>query len=298
LGVPVLPPRIAGLDHRSDLEADVHILGTLTVAAGSLRGAAHFESAEARQDSYALGSSKGEDWLIVALADGVSSGKFSHLAAVTACLHGVAGAKELLPASSSTPYSTDMLQSLDWSKLSEDIRSAILAQARKVLGGVIKSADGQPADPESVPPETYARAMSTTFEVSVVACRPDTEGRHAFVRVVFAGDGTGLILDPERGWKVISLGKHVNPHIATNSVVPLPIDPGPPSITSGYMSRGQALLITTDGIGDFIADGSTAVGGYLHDRWSTPKGLNEYVNTLSFVTQQADDDRTAVVVWT
>jgi serine/threonine protein phosphatase PrpC len=77
----------------------------------------------------------------------------------------------------------------------------------------------------------------------------------------------------------------------------LPSDEVSVLVRHDSIEPGQALVITTDGIGDFLADGSTPVGGYLHQAWRTPVSHAEMLRSASFVTFQCDDDRTAVVVW-
>jgi hypothetical protein len=84
---------------------------------------------------------------------------------------------------------------------------------------------------------------------------------------------------------------------ANNAVLPLPIDSGPPLVQPGLLEPGQAVLATSDGIGDFIGNGSTEVGGYLHQEWSKPVSVVNLVRSASFITYQSDDDRTAVIVW-
>jgi hypothetical protein len=67
----------------SGLAADGVRLGDLEVRAATMVGAGHRcqEPAVARQDAYALGRTKGGDYLVIAVADGVGQSKHSDLAA-------------------------------------------------------------------------------------------------------------------------------------------------------------------------------------------------------------------------
>jgi serine/threonine protein phosphatase PrpC len=282
---------------RPDALVDVAQAGPLRVAAVSLRGLAHFDPPHLpRQDAYAIGQAGEGRWLIGVIADGVSAGHNSHLAADIACQTALSQVRTML---SDRDMSVPAVPTSAWEELARTITAEILLRARPIYQGKIRTADGADLDPLQVPTVEYARRMATTAELVVVDTEPDPAGGHAFVRVVVAGDGSGLVLDPRRGWRLLGRPtKQTSEGLVSHAVADaLPSDEVSVLVRHDSIEPGQALVITTDGIGDFLADGSTPVGGYLHQAWRTPVSHAEMLRSASFVTFQCDDDRTAVVVW-
>lgn len=64
----------------------------------------------------------------------------------------------------------------------------------------------------------------------------------------------------------------------------------------GSLEADQALLLVTDGIGDFLGDGSSPLGGFLQDRLLACAGLPDFLRAVGAWAYQMDDDRTAVLV--
>lgn len=283
----IAPPITGG--HRPAVIVDVVDVGRVTVGAVSLRGALHYDSRVVRQDSYALGTSDDGQWAVVGMADGVSEGPLSHLGADAAAQQSLTSARGELARVG--------FDAADWNAVAEDVRTKVRSRSRQLIAGKITTADGGTVDAQTLSDEDLARSMGTTAELLIVAVKPSESGVFPYVRIVIAGDGTGLVLDPSRGWKTLSIGKTHAGGFANNAVRPLPIDPGAPLIQRGELEHGQAIFVTTDGIGNFILDGSTQVGGYLHQEWAKPVSAVNLVRSSSFITYQADDDRTAVIVW-
>lgn len=275
--------------HRPAVVVDLVDAGRIVIGAVSVRGALHYDSRTVRQDSYSLGKSEDGAWAIAAIADGVSEGALSHLGADTAAHQAVTSAR--------TELARQGFESADWARVAAEVRAKVQASTRQLVAGKIVGADGTPVDPKTLSDEDLARAAGTTSELLVIAVKPSPAGTYSFARVVIAGDGSGLMLDPSRGWKPLSVGKNNVGGFANNAVKPLPLDVGTPVVQRGTLEPGQAVLLTTDGIGDFLVDGSTEVGGYLHQEWSTPISSVNLVRSASFVTYQSDDDRAVVIVW-
>ncbi|TFB96274.1 MULTISPECIES: protein phosphatase 2C domain-containing protein [unclassified Cryobacterium] len=275
--------------HRPAIVVDRIDSGALAIGAVSLRGAAHYDGGRVRQDSYSVGESRDGAWFIATIADGVSQGALSQIGADAAAQTGVSQVQAELARSG--------FDDADWQSVAVKVRDAVRARAEAVLAGSISNPRGEPMDVAGVSDRQYAVQLGTTAEFIVVANRADIDGAHRYVRVVVAGDGSSLILDPSKGWQVLSLGKSTSSGTKSNAVTALPLDPGPATVQHGTLHRGQALLVTTDGIGDFLLDGSTEVGGYLHNALKSPVGPVDLVRAASFVTFQADDDRTVVIVW-
>ena len=69
---------------------------------------------------------------------------------------------------------------------------------------------------------------------------------------------------------------------------------GFPQLQRGYLTRGQALVLTTDGIGDGMGGPAS---GYLHAHLARPLAAHELLRVGSFTTFQSDDDRGMFVAW-
>lgn len=274
--------------YRPSAIVDVVHVGSVQVGAVSLRGSMHYDGETVRQDSFSIDTTEDGGWLIVAVADGVSEGKRSHIGADTACASAISAAKAELAAHGITDT--------NWARVSENVRSAVRRRAEVVLRGNLRDADGNPAAAEDVPDTVLARHVGTTAELLVIETTP-TEVGYRCTQVKIAGDGSALIADPAKGWWPLAVGKAKTGELASNAVIALPQNPGEPVVFTGYLQPGQAILVTTDGIGDHLGDGSTAVGGYLHEEWCHPRSSVDLLRTASFITFQCDDDRTAVVVW-
>jgi hypothetical protein len=65
------------------------------------------------------------------------------------------------------------------------------------------------------------------------------------------------------------------------------------------MANDDAIVITSDGVGNFLMQGGNklALGDFLQTQWRRPLGVLSFLSHLSFDLRSADDDRTAVVVW-
>jgi len=258
----------------------------------SLRGALHYDSGTVRQDAFTLGLSDDGAFVVASIADGVSQGAVSHLGAEWASQQAAVITRDMLT------HTKGDLAGVDWNHVAAEVRSAVRYRAEQHLGSSFTKRAGGQADPTEVPDREYAKVMGTTAEVLVVAVSPDEAGTHRAVRVVIAGDGSGMVLDPKHGWWVLGMGKAAGGDIASNAVLTLPLDPGPPTVQHWDLQPGQAVAAVTDGFGDPFGDGSTPVASYLHEVWRRPvRSATELLRTASFVRLQADDDRTVVVVW-
>lgn len=278
--------------HRPSATVDVVDHGRIVAGAASIRGAAHYDSGTVRQDSYTMGASSDGRYLIAVFGDGIGSGPLSHLGAEWACQQGLILTRRALDEAAD-------VGAVSWSELSAELRRTVRERAEQHLGSAFSNEDGTKADPTKVSDKHYAKKMGTTAEVLVVGVEPEADGSHVAVRVVVSGDGTGLVLDPGRGWwrwGVEKIGGDGS--IASNAVLPLPIDSGDPLVSTWQLEPGQAVVVGTDGIGDPLGDGATALGGYLHGKWASPvRNAAEFLRIASFIRLQADDDRTVVVVW-
>lgn len=278
--------KLAG-PHRPDSVVDAgEVSAALALGAVSVKGASHHHTGIPRQDAYAFGIEG--DWLVAAIGDGVSEGHMSHLAADRAVNVAVSETKKAL-ALRQNP------QSIDWARISQLTREAVRALGVQMALGSSTRPTGvtvsQPSD------RAIARKLATTCDILIARTSNDPHTGLAVTRVQVSGDGSFYILDPERGWGLLGIGKDTDGAQIDNSVVPLPMDPGEPTVTHWDLLPGQAAIVCTDGFGDVIGRGALPVGRYLFAEWQRPIDTTRLLRTSSFINMNADDDRTAVILW-
>lgn len=253
----------------------------LIVRAASSRGLAHQQYGDPRQDDHCFVLSADGEWLVCLVADGVSAGEWSHLAAYVATEEGAADIAKLL----ATADPAD----LPW--------RAVLQRLADQLADICATLPSGDAVDIDLSPQEVAAKMATTLVIGVVATRPGENGTHA-VTVVRLGDSSGWILDAQDGW--ISLGdvKNAGNVIAESATACLPLVPEhDPAVVETTLGDGAALVLITDGIGDPLGSGRGEVGTHLATVWARPPHPVEFAAQVAFGRKTFDDDRGAIVVW-
>ncbi|MGW4364418.1 protein phosphatase 2C domain-containing protein [Nocardia takedensis] len=270
---------------RHSMAADSARVGTAWLAAASVRGPMHYEFRSVRQDAYSVADVDDERWIVVAVADGVSEGEMSHIAADLACRVATGQVTEQLADGRA-------LAEVDWAAVTFAVRSAI----RRKSSSAVRPGDFEGVDQAAIDLAIARQVMSTTLEVLVVAGAV-TDDRREYCAATLAGDGSVLTLERDARWRVVSSGKSRTDGIMAGDVVALPQNPGPPSVRLGSLAAGELILVCTDGLGDELHDGDNELGTFLREAWRTPVHATEFLRCLEFVKHGAMDDRTAVVVW-
>jgi hypothetical protein len=146
--------------------------------------------------------------------------------------------------------------------------------------GALRAADRAVRDAGPTP-----ECRSTTLTVAAVEL--GWAGRGHRYRAVRVGDSPALLL---------ANGEFTPLFTGRESVADcLPSPRGQPEAVRGMLRPGQALVLTSAGIGAPVRD--TPVGAYLAEAWVEPPGPVTYLQQLQFDLRSFDDDRTAVVVW-
>jgi serine/threonine protein phosphatase PrpC len=253
------------------------------VRAASVRGLAHRAYGTVRQDEYSFRRTPDGRYLVLAVADGVSSGKHSHRAAIIAARRGTEVLARLL--ASTGPAA------LRWADFIRHVANGVEQRGRHLLAG-----QGVP-DVEGVPVREIADLLATTVLYAVVDLAP-VGGAHE-VHVVSVGDSSAWVLRAGGRWEPQHAVKNDGAVLHSSSVHALPLlsgtEPAPARTT---VAPGEALVLMSDGIGDPLADGTGDVGRFLTGVWSTPpaSGL-EFAAQVGFARRSFDDDRTAVAFW-
>lgn len=266
------------LAQQPDTMIDAGVVGALTIRAASVRGAGHRYDATPRQDDFCLGTggARGE-FLVAAVADGVSAGPRSHLAARVAVRLGV---QLLTQAMDAGPASA-----IDWDELVGTIAGHVLLQARKDRGD-----DGLDA-------RGAAAIMASTAAFVIVPVERDPSGVRTCV-VVPIGDTSVWVLRAGGTWESVTPVKNEGAAVASSAVFALPLLPATSIVPlSAVLAPGDALFVLTDGVGDPLGEGVGEVGRALATAWATPPNRYEFAAQVDLARRSHTDDRTAVGIW-
>jgi hypothetical protein len=256
--------------YRPDTVVDGWATGEFVVRACSLRGYAHRYRGVARQDDLALGLNASTGALALAVADGVSSAKQSHLGATVVCLSAV----EFL-------VSAESEAEVDWQKLLNEAVVQMVEAAHTWLGTERDAAIAE-------------RLLASTLVSGLVT--PQSDGS-LLVTLVQAGDSSAWILSREKEYRPLVPAKTERDGLVSSKVVALPRLPDEIVPATGQVLPGEVLLVGTDGFGDALGDGQGLIGALFAERLAGPLSMVEFAHLLDFSRETFDDDRTLVAVW-
>ena len=286
---------IAALPHDPkdpvDTALDGATAGALVARAASSRGTAHRHSGIPRQDDYAL-CTVDDRWVVVAVADGVSAGPLSHLAATLASRGACALVRDAL-------CSSHDLAAVPWSEILATLAGGIIRLGQERIGGSKPDNGSQPdaARASNVSSSEVAGTMATTLVVAVIAVDPRDDGARTGV-VLPLGDTSAFALSADGEWSPITRVKNEGADVATSATVALPYLPANPiepfAVT---LEPGAAIFLMTDGVGDPLGRGDGPVGRFLATEWAEPPDMLSFAGQVAFARRSYDDDRTVVGVW-
>jgi serine/threonine protein phosphatase PrpC len=264
----------------ADTALDFLTIGPIELRACSSRGWSHRYKGTPRQDAYSI--LVDNDVLVIAVADGVSEGDYSQVAADTAARATVKLAADHIAKTGS----------VDWLQLSRRVALRIVEEAeyRQIVPDPGPDADIN----ERL--KAVRLKMSTTLIAAVIRRTATSAGYEAEIGVV-AGDSAAYqltvgsdVLTPLGG------GKATGGPISSTSVKPLP-GPATPEAITVFLAPGEMLVLGTDGIGDPVGDGTNDFGRELAARWQQPPTINDFLLDINVYRRSFDDDRTAVAIW-
>jgi hypothetical protein len=282
--VTVVPRPDGRFPFHNDIVADVARFpctggDELHLLAASVRGLSHLYYGKVRQDSFGHLVTENGRWLVAAVADGVSAGEHSHVAAEIVSRAGcrllVAQLEERSPAE------------LDWRAVLDGVADEIVDHARRRLA----LADSTPLD--------VARQLAATALFAVVSVVPDESGERP-VHVMSLGDTSAWVLRPGAApaWDSLQAVKNRGSVLASSATMALPGVPtelAPPVSTT--LGPGEALVLMSDGVGDPLGGGTGEVGEYLAGAWREPPDPFTFIAQVGFRRRSYDDDRTVLAVW-
>lgn len=265
--------------HRRDsvfdgVTLEVPGLGHHVLRAASVRGLSHRAYGKPRQDEYGYQLTPDGRYLVLCVADGLSSGSRSHLAAEVAVRTGTALLVNALAETSPAE--------LVWEQIVGEVAGHIVTYARKRL-----------PDGAGMTVDDVVGWMGTTATYAVV----DLAGAVLDVHAIMVGDSSAWVLRAD-AWQALSEVKNAGADVATSAVEALPrVGQRDRPRLHARVGPGEALVLMTDGVGDALGDGRGEVGTYLGAAWRTPPHEVDFVGQIGFSRKSFDDDRTVIAVW-
>jgi len=253
----------------------------LVLRGASGRGLSHQQYGDPRQDDLAYTISPDGAHLVCVVADGVSSGAWSHVAARIATEEGAAHVARLAA-------TTDPAQ-IDWHGVLTHLADRIVDAATTLPGDAALPVDATASQ--------VAAVMATTVVIGVVGIVPGPEGTHRLT-VVRHGDTSAWLLDDVDGWVALGDVKNAGAVIAESATACLPLVPADgPVVVESSLGAASAFLLLTDGVGDPLGSGRGEVGAVLARQWARPPHPIEFAAQVCFGRKTYDDDRGAIGVW-
>jgi serine/threonine protein phosphatase PrpC len=258
---------------QNGIAADQAQVGGLALRAASVVGPGHRceEPVVPRQDAYRISRDSRNRYALVAVADGLSSGKHSELGANAAVSSAV-------------------------SLLRDEIERGADPMTVDVRGLYATIADGmsQQAAHRKLGPRDIDAVM-----IAAVVEAPRYEGADAVAWLSWIGDVSAWILHPHAdAWRFAAGDrKDGSDEMSSNAVSgTLPGTPERVETAIVHIPPGAALALVSDGVGDALAS-IGAANRYFAKAWANPPSVVAFLNDVSYDAERFIDDRTAVVVW-
>ena len=275
------------LDATSDYETTLFTVKNLTsssvhqsVAAASRKGSAHLDNGMPRQDHYKAFTTSSH--IVVAVSDGVSSSPESHVGS------------RFLTQNFEKVYLSEFadgfsLDSEKWSRINQKLSQLLVT----MFVNLEKKAGRTVSDVVAELRLAAAAKFAATLEV-LICERSDASGSGAFHFVSLAGDGSLFYMSNGIISKVATAKTHAVKD--SNSVAALPVYDGKPKVSSGQFTGNSILLITTDGVGDFLSLNEEWKQAFYDFSSSLPWSEVELLGLIAHPDLIARDDRTIGVI--
>ena len=277
--------QLSPLGMTGDVTCDVGTVGSLAVAAVSLRGNKHKVDAKPCQDAFNVQAAKdksGHEYVVSVLCDGMSSASYSH--------YGARRTSQVL--SDGFCRMIEVADTADLELVNGSMLSILEECKRKLMPKENNSFGASGVDLSKAQESDF----NTTVTFLIARASPGQTNSKAIVGCI--GDSPIFVLRTEKSeWEQIgvldSTDELVNPATAAF----------PGSITFAVneidLQKDDVLVAMSDGVGNFIRVGGnqTILGNYLADQWSRPVNTATFINDVSFDLKSADDDRTVVAIW-
>jgi serine/threonine protein phosphatase PrpC len=255
----------------------------LTLRGASVRGGSHRWEHIPRQDNFATAFVPDKNWVVVAVADGVSGAPQSHI-----------GASVAVSAAINYFINTKVaeIERVNWKHVCVEIA--------RHLNWAMTSVKGHEGIPDTLGESEAALAvaalkyLATTFVCALITKNQRGEGLIA--RVITVGDSGVWLLSDARFYAVAG-GKDESSEITSNDVAPLPYIPSTVEPIEIPIKPGEVLLLGTDGFGEPLGTGDGELGLLFKTMLKAVPSLAVFAETLDFTRRYFVDDRTLVAIW-
>lgn len=252
----------------------------ILVSAASRRGTSHAEMGLPRQDNLCVLTNHEE--LVIVVSDGTSSAKESHLGSLFLVQNFERYYRELFPDGFKSERSL-------WRELNLKLSQGLVAMY------VARSKQKGLSTPSEIVELRMAAAAeyASTLEILIVKGSAQTDHLpFAYIRV--AGDGG--IFEIANEIRELDFGPIDKSKLKNPSVSALPIADIDPEILEGSIAPGNALMIATDGVGDYVtfnSDWSKALVDYAMNDVPSEQGA---LAAISHFDSNSRDDRSFAIV--
>jgi serine/threonine protein phosphatase PrpC len=274
------------------------VFGSFRVVAASRRGRSHANKGDFRDDDFAVGYSPETGWLVVAVADGAGSAKYSRRGSQLAC----AVARNQLVGTLNQFVENPEETAQDWSQFENyhKLRKALYEAALLAHHELAKEANAPQAS-LSQPPTL--RNFDTTLILMAIKATAD-----GYVGATFAiGDGgAGILNTPDAGQPLTRADSGEHAGQTTFLTFPSTLRPDEENLAKRFSlvvtPQLTAALVMTDGITDpkFPSDAAYADPVQWSALWQELQpalgGSADLLDWMNFFSPGNHDDRTLVVV--
>lgn len=252
----------------------------ILVSAASRRGTSHAEMGLPRQDNLCVLTNNDE--LVIVVSDGTSSAKESHLGSLFLVQNFERYYRDLFPEGFTSDRSL-------WRELNLKLSQGLVAMyvARSKQKGI--------STPSDIVELRMAAAAEYASTLEILVVNGSTQTEHlpfAYVRV--AGDGA--IFEISNELRELDFGPVDNSNLKNPSVSALPIADIDPEILEGSIAPGNALMIATDGIGDYVTFNSAWSKALLDYAMNDVPSEQGALSAISHFDSNSRDDRSFAII--
>jgi len=250
------------------------------VSTASVRGPFHFDTDRPRQDSISVFCHN--EWIVLALSDGISSGESSHLGSRW-LVENVQFAVEKF-------ISGENLRDRDSWQLVRDAlsRGLLLTFQNQAPIELDRSERARIED-------LIAKKYGATLELIFISSHEAEQSE--FIHVRICGDGFLILAQRSGEVSVLVTPYHGDKSHDSREVACLPRSKEKPIIYSDSFATGDSLLMGTDGIGDLLLANSPEASKLL-DHLSSQQfySASHLIDSVNVCVDGLNDDRTLAVI--
>ena len=249
------------------------------IRAASTRGVMHRGFAKPRQDDLSIRLVNGSSSIVIAVADGVSSAHFAHIASTAATRYVTQYLAQLIE---EKQEASPLL--IDWEEVMLFTTEELVKQAEHIRPGIGR----RTGDIQEI--------LATTLVCAIIS--PTEKPGTLQVEVAVVGDSGVWIVDNEKINTVCGGKDTSSESCEDNRTYCLPAPIINMQTQNIEITKQNVLLIGTDGFGDPLGNGKTQVGSLYHSVLATRvPSIIEFGHMLDFTLRSFTDDRTLVAIW-